>query len=84
MRRYPTKRLHDPGSDRMLCSVPLLPPALDGRDEDDADWMARGLTWSSGDGSLVASTLRWLLALLLPWGGERGGGEEACGIPWRG
>ena len=25
--------------------------------------------------------LRWSSALLLPLGGERGGGEEACGIP---
>jgi len=44
--------------------------------------VAHGLT-SSGDGSLVASTvLRCSAALLSPWGGEGGGGsEEACGIP---
>jgi hypothetical protein len=58
VRRYPTERLHDPGSDRALCSAPSPPPALDGGDDDDADWVARGLT-SSGDRSLVASTLRW-------------------------
>ena len=64
------------------CVLRPPPPALDGGDDDDADWVARGLT-SSGDGSLVASTLRWSSALLSPWGGEGGGGdgEEACGIP---
>ncbi len=81
MRRYLTERLHNPGSDKVLCSAPLPPPALDGEDNDDADWVARGLT-SSGDGSLVALTLSWSAALLSPWGGEGGGGsEEACGIP---
>jgi hypothetical protein len=40
------------------------------------DWVARGLSYS-GDGFLVASTLRWLSALLLPWGGEGGGGGNA-------
>ena len=55
-RRYPAEQLHDPGSKRTLCSAPLPPPALDGGDGDDADWVARGLT-SSGNGSLVASTL---------------------------
>jgi len=80
VRRYLTEQLHDPGSDRALCSAPLPPPTLDGGDDDDADWVARGLT-SSGDGSLVASTLRWSAVLLSPWGGEGGGGgEEACGI----
>jgi hypothetical protein len=84
MRRYPTERLHNPGSDRALCSAPLPPPALDGGDDDNADWVARGLT-SSGDGSLMALMLCWLAALLSPWGGEGGGGgEEACGIPGRG
>ena len=82
MRRYPTKRLHDPGSDRALCSAPLPAPALDGGGDNDADRVARGLTWSSGDGSLVASMLRWSSALVSPWGGEGGGGgEEACEIP---
>jgi hypothetical protein len=76
VQRYLTKRLHDPGSDRALCSAPLPPPALDGGDNDDANWVARGLTWSSGDWSLVASTLRWSSALLSPWGGERGGGAR--------
>jgi hypothetical protein len=81
VRRYPSERLHDPGSDRALCSPPLPAPTLDGGDDDDTDWMARGLT-SSGDGFLVASMLRWSAALLLPWGGEGGGGgTEACGIP---
>ena len=68
----------------MFCALPPAPPAppaLGGGDDDDADWVARGLS-SSGDGSLVASTLRWSSALLSPWGGEgRGGGKEACGIP---
>jgi len=81
VRRYPSKQLHNPGSDRVLCSTPLPAPALVGGDDDDVDWVARGLT-SSGYGFLVASTLRWLAALLSPWGGEGGGGgEEACGIP---
>ena len=72
MRRYPTERVHDLESDRALSSAPLPPPALDGKDDDDAGWVGRGLT-SSGDGSLVASTLRWLAALLSPWGREGGG-----------
>ena len=38
----------------MFCAPP--PPALDDGDDDDADWVARGLKWSSGDWSLVAST----------------------------
>ena len=70
----------------MRCVLrPPPPPALGGRDDDDADWVARGLS-SSGDGSLVASTLCWSSsALLSPWGGEGGGGgEEACGVPGRG
>ena len=75
VRRYPSERLHNPGSDRALCSAPLPAPTLDSRDDDDTDWVARGLT-SSSDGFLVASTLRWLTALLLPWGGEGGGGGE--------
>ena len=84
MRRYPSKQLHDPGSDRVLCSTPLPAPALVRGDDDDVDWVARGLT-SSGDGSLVALMLRWLAALLSPWGGEGGGGDEgACGVPGRG
>ncbi len=59
---------------------PPPPPALGSRDDDDADWVAHGLS-SSGDGSLVASTLRWSSVLLSPWGGEGGGGgKEACGI----
>ena len=50
-------------------------------DDNEGDWVARGLL-SSGDGSLVASTLHWSLALLSSWEGEgRGGGEEACRIP---
>ena len=69
MRRYPTKRLHDLGSDRALCSAPLPP------DDDDVEWVARGLT-SSGDGSLMALTLRWLSALLLPWGATAKAGDR--------
>jgi hypothetical protein len=79
MWRHPTEQLHNPGSNRALCSVPLPPAALD--DDNNADWVARGLS-SSGNGSLVASTLRWSSALLSSWGGEgRGGGKEACWIP---
>ena len=44
--------------------------------------MARGLS-TSGNGSIVVSTLRWLSASLSPSGGD-GGGREACGIPGRG
>ena len=81
VRRYPSERLHDPGSDRALCSAPLHAPALDGGDDDDAEWEAGSLS----DGSLMASTLCWLSALLSPWGGEGGGGGEgACVVPGRG
>jgi hypothetical protein len=62
----------------VFCAPP--PPALDGGYDSDADWVARGLT-SSGDGSFVASTLRWSGALLLPGGEGGGGAEDACGIP---
>jgi len=68
----------------VLCSAPPPSLALGDRDDDNADWVAGGLS-SSGDGSLVASTLCWSSALLSPWGGEGGGGgEEACGVPGRG
>ena len=81
MRRYPTERLHNPGSDRELCSAPLPPPRPGRRVRRRCGLGGRGLT-SSGDWSLVALTLRWSLVLLSPWGGEGGGGgEEACGIP---
>ena len=61
----------------MFCALPP-PPALGGRDDEDTDCVSRGLS-SSGDGSLVASTLHWSSALLSPWGGEGGGGgKEAC------
>ncbi len=82
VRRHPTERLHEPGSNRALCSAPLTPTALD--NNNDADLVACGLL-SSGDGSLVALTLRWSSVLLSPWGGEgRGGCKEVCGIPGRG
>ena len=55
------------------CSAPLPPPpVLGGGDDDNADWVARGLS-SSDNGSIVASTLRWSSASLLPSGGDRGG-----------
>ena len=82
MRRHLTKQLHDPGSYSALCSVPLPSPVLGGRD-DDTDWVAR-LLLSSGDGSIVASTLHCSSTLLLPSGGDGGGGNEAHGIPGRG
>ena len=47
------------------------------------DWVARGLS-SSENGSIVALTLRWLLALLLPLRGDRGGGMKAHESPGRG
>ena len=82
MRRYLTERLRDPGSDRTLCSAPLppSPPVVGGGDDDDVDWVARGLS-SSGDGSIVASMLRWSSASLSPSGGDGGGGREARRIP---
>ena len=67
----------------VFCALPS--PALDGEDNDNADWVvAHGLT-SSGDGSLMASTLCWSAALLLPWGGEGGGGRRrGLWDTWRG
>jgi hypothetical protein len=66
------------------CSAPLPPPpVLGGGDNDNADWVARGLS-SSDNGSIVASTLRWSSASFLPSGGDRGGGEKASGSPGRG
>ena len=67
--RYLTEQLRDPGSDRALCSAPLPPLALGGRDDDDADWLAGGLS-STGDGSLVALKLCWSSALSSPRGGR--------------
>ena len=72
VRRHLTKQLHDPGSYSALCSVPLPSPVLGGRDDDDTDWVAR-LLLSSGDGSIVASTLHCSSTLLLPSGGDGGG-----------
>ena len=79
--RYLNKRLHNPGSNKALCSVPLPPPVLGGADDndnDDVDWVARGLS-SSGDGSIMALKLRWLSMLLSPSVGERGGGGQQGG-----
>ena len=75
VRRHLTKRLRDLGSYRALCPVP--PPFLGGGDNDDADWVAC-LLLSSGNGSIVASTLRWLTTLSSPSGGEgeRGGARR--------
>jgi hypothetical protein len=68
-----------PGATGHCVLRPSPPATLD--DDNKADWVAHGLS-SSGNGSLVASTLRWLSALMLMWGGEgRGGGKEACRIP---
>jgi hypothetical protein len=55
----------------VFCTPPP-PPVVGGGDDNDVDWVARGLS-SSGDGSIVASTLRWSLASLSPSGGDRGG-----------
>jgi hypothetical protein len=80
MGRYLTERLCNHGGDRaLLFCTPHTPSVLGGRDDNDADSVANGLS-SSGDGSLAALTLRWLLASLWP-SGRRGGGEEACGTP---
>ena len=76
------RRLRDPGSDRALCSAPP-PPVVGCGDDNDVDWVARGL-FSSNDGSIMALKLRWLLASLLPSGGDGGGGRDARGIPGRG
>jgi hypothetical protein len=73
MRRYLTEHLRDPGSDRVQCSVPPLLPVVGSGDNNDMDWVARGLS-SSGGGSIVASTLRRLSASLSPLGGGSGGG----------
>ena len=50
-------------------------PIVGGGDDNDVDWVARGLL-SSGDGSIVTSTLRWSSALVLPSEGDRGGGRD--------
>ena len=84
MRRHLTERLRDPGSDRVFCAPPSPPRrVLGGRDDNNADWVAFCLS-SSENGSIVASTLLWLLASLLPLGGDRRGGEKAHGSPGRG
>ena len=86
VRRYLTERPRDPGSDRALCSAPLPPPPLwvvGGVDDNDMDWVARGLS-SSGDGSIVVSTLRWLSTSLSLLGGDRGGGQGGSWNSWQG
>ena len=65
----------------MFYTPPL--PVVGGVDDDDVDWVARGLS-SSGDGSIVASTLGWSLALLSPSGGDRGGGQGGSQNSWQG
>ena len=77
MRRYPSEQLQDLGSDRALYSALLPAPALDGGDDNDADWVARGLT-SSGCGFNAALVGSVVVAVE---GRGRGGGKEACGIP---
>ena len=84
MRRHLTERLRDPGRNRVFCAPPAPPRrVLGGGDNDNVDWVARGLS-SSKNGSSVALTMRWSSALLLPLGGDRGGGEKARGSPGRG
>ncbi len=60
-RRILTKRLRDPGSERVLvlCTPLTHPPAPGGRDDNDADWVPHVLS-SSGNGSLAAPPVRWL------------------------
>ena len=74
VQRHLADQLCDPGSDRALCSAPLSPPVLGGGDDDDSDWVARVLS-SFGDGSIVASTLRWssVVGAVVAVGGRRGG-----------
>ena len=60
---------------------PSPPPVVGGGDDNNVDWVARGLL-SSGEGSIVASTLRRPSASLSPLGGDRGG--EAHRVPGRG
>ena len=55
----------------MFCTPPP-PPPLGVVGTTNVDWVARGLL-SSGDGSIVALTLRWSLEFLSPSGGDRGG-----------
>ena len=55
----------------MFCTPPP-PPPLWVVGTTDMDWVARGLL-SYGNGSIVASTLRWSSVLLSPSGGDRGG-----------
>ena len=76
MRRHLTKRLHDSGSDRVICAPPC-------GNNNKADWVACGLI-SSENRFIVASTLRWSSASLLPSRGDRGGGKKAHGSPVRG
>jgi hypothetical protein len=55
------------------CSAPPPPPALGGGDDDLTDWLTCSLS-SSGDESITALTLCWLLALSsLSGSGGRGG-----------
>ncbi len=59
VQRHLTKRLRDPGSDRVFYAPPSQPwHVLGGGDDDNAVWVARGLS-SSENGSIVASTMRW-------------------------
>ena len=66
----------------MFCTPPP-PPIVGGVDDDDVDWVARGLS-SSGDGSIVASTLRCSSASLSPSGGDWGGGQGGSRNSWQG
>ncbi len=62
---------------------PSPPPVVGGVDDNDMDWVARGLS-SSGDESIVVSTLRWLSTSLSPLGGDRGGGQGGSWNSWQG
>ena len=61
-----------PGATGHCVLHPSLPQGVGSVDDDDVDGVARGLS-SSGNGSIVASMLRWLLALLSLSGGDGGG-----------
>ena len=55
---------------------------MGGGDDDDVDWVARGLL-SSDNRSIMALMLRWSLASLSPSGGD-GGGQGGSQNSWQG
>ena len=70
MLRYPTERLHDPGSERAQCSAPLPPPRC--------GW------WRRRRPAAVPSWRRRCAGRRRHCREAAGGGREARGIPGRG